>query len=98
MEITFKCLAIIIAAFMAGFTIGNILGKMETKGSSSKKIKNETFYIVRQCNIYLQNTSSMLSRMIEIKVFYKKDKIISNDCTALMGKNCKYTKEKCHFL
>lgn len=83
----------------AGLFIGYTLGKMEKKNTPSKKIaKSETFYITRQCEIYLKHSSSILSRMREIKVFYKKDKIITNDCQSLIGEKCKHTNEKCIFV
>ena len=87
------------AGITIGLFIGYTLGKMEKKNSPSKQaLKNGNFYITRQCDIYLRHSSSILSRMIEFKVFYKKDKIITNDCQSLVGRKCKYTNENCDFL
>jgi len=88
------------AGMTAGLFIGYTLGKMEKKSMNNSEPVNdlESFTVQRKCDVLSKYATSMIEKLLDIKVVYKGSKILTNNCPSLIGKKCKHTNKECHFL
>jgi len=101
-EIVLGAIAILGTGARVGFLYGRVICKAENSSSSSIKKYQQNddrlSYILKQCNTFKKNNHSLLNQITDIKLFYKKHKIVTNSCSALQGEKCSYTGEKCYLL